>query len=148
VTAGAVPRVSPAKDWTLLGYRTIAYVVGVFLPVLAGGAIYGLATAHGASVSAAAGRPPVVKIIGPVHGFLYIMLLLLVLTLFFREWNLGARWPLLFTVLVGLSGTVPFLSFVAERAVTRRVRARRAALATTSTAPADHGAASRPPTAR
>jgi integral membrane protein len=114
------------RDRPLLAYRTIAYVVGVFLPILAGGAIYGLATATASeSVSQAAGRPIVVKVIGPVHGFLYIMLLLLVLTIYFREWNAGRRWPLVFTVLVGLSGTVPFLSFVAERAVTRRVRARR-----------------------
>ena len=34
-----------------------------------------------------------------------------------------ARWPWKFTILVLLAGTVPFLSFVAERKVTHRVRA-------------------------
>jgi hypothetical protein len=37
-----------------------------------------------------------------------------------------SRWPLRYTILVLLAGTVPFLSFVAERKVTRRVRAAQA----------------------
>ncbi len=113
--------VAPERpDWPLRAYRTVAIIVGIGLPILLVGAIYGLATAHGASVSKAAGRPTAVEVVGPIHGFLYIALLLLALTLSFRE-----RWPIGFTLLVCLAGTVPFASFVAERAVTRRVRGRR-----------------------
>jgi integral membrane protein len=130
-------------DWPLRVYRTIAYTVGVFLPILLVGAIYGLATAHGAGWRVAAGRPTVVKVIGPLHGFLYIVLLLMVLTMSLRE-----RWNPVFTVLVGLSGTIPFLSFVAEHFVTKRVRARRAASRPGPVAPEAAGAASRPPTGR
>lgn len=130
-------------DWALLAYRVIAYVVGVFLPILLVGALYGIATRDGHSIGYAAGRPTVEKVIGPIHGFLYIVLLVLVLTLALRE-----RWNPVFTVLVGLSGTVPFLSFVAERAVTRRVRARRSGQRPAPVADVPAGAASRPPTAR
>jgi integral membrane protein len=45
--------------------------------------------------------------------------------------DLGRRagWPLGRMVLVMLAGTVPFVSFYAERVVTRRIRERRPALA-------------------
>lgn len=108
------------RDRPLLAYRVVAYVVGVGLPILLVGSIYGIATAHGLSVSKAAGRPTAVKIVGPIHGFLYLVLIVLALNLALRE-----RWNILFTVLVVGAGTIPFMSFVAERAVTRRVRARR-----------------------
>ena len=60
----------------------------------------------------------IVAVVGPAHGFLYMVYLVLAADLARR-----ARWKLPFTVLVLLAGTVPFLSFVAERVVTRRVRA-------------------------
>jgi len=62
--------------------------------------------------------PPPPRLVGPAHGFLYMVYLVLAADLARR-----ARWKLPFTVLVLLAGTVPFLSFVAERVVTRRVRA-------------------------
>lgn len=129
-------------DRVLQVYRVIAYVVGVFLPILLVGAIYGVLTVHHVPFSTAAGRPLVEKVIGPIHGFLYIALLLCVLTVGLRE-----RWNVVFLVLVGLSGTVPFLSFVAERQVTKQVRARRSAQQQGRESAAV-GAASRPPTGR
>lgn len=129
-------------DRVLQVYRAIAYVVGVFLPVLLVGAIYGVLTIHHVPVSTAAGRPLVEKVIGPIHGFLYIALLLCVLTIGLRE-----RWNVVFLVLVGLSGTVPFLSFVAERQVTKQVRARRSAQQQDRDG-AWADAATRPPTGR
>jgi integral membrane protein len=59
-------------------------------------------------------RPGVVAVLGPLHGFLYIVYLLTAVALAFLR-----RWPLLRTVLVMLAGTSPFLSFVAERKVSR-----------------------------
>jgi integral membrane protein len=56
----------------------------------------------------------VVAVLGPLHGFLYIVYLLTAVALAFLR-----RWPLLRTVLVMLAGTSPFLSFVAERKVSR-----------------------------
>lgn len=113
---------APRVDWLLRVYRILAYVVGVFLPILLGGAIYGLATQGDEGWRAAAGRPTVVQVIGPLHGFLYIVLVICALLLALRE-----RWNPVFAALVALAGTVPFLSFVAEHYVTQRVRARRAA---------------------
>lgn len=112
----------PRVDWLLRVYRILAYVVGVFLPILLGGAIYGLATQGDEGWRAAAGRPTVVQVIGPLHGFLYIVLVICALLLALRE-----RWNPVLAALVALAGTVPFLSFVAEHYVTQRVRARQAA---------------------
>jgi integral membrane protein len=93
----------------LLRYRVIAWVVGVGLVVL---------VLIGVPLKYAADQPAVVAVVGPIHGFLYIGYLLASLDLAIR-----GRWPLRRTVLVMLAGTVPFLSFVAERVVTRVVRA-------------------------
>jgi hypothetical protein len=53
-----------------------------------------------------------------VHGYLYLVYVVVAVDLWFR-----ARLPIGRTVLVVLAGTVPFMSFVAERWVTPRVRA-------------------------
>jgi len=119
VTGEPAPRV----DWLLRVYRTLAYITGVFLPILFAGAVYGLVTrGSGETWKQAAGRPTVVEVVGPLHGFLYIALVLCVGLLMIRE-----RWNPVFAVPVALAGTIPFLSFVAEHYVTQRVRARRAA---------------------
>jgi integral membrane protein len=91
----------------LLRYRVIAYVVGVLLLVLTAGTV----------VKYTGGTDAIVAVVGPAHGFLYVVYLLLAADLARR-----ARWSLRYTVLILLAGTVPFLTFVAERAVTRRVR--------------------------
>ena len=91
----------------LTRYRVIAYVVGVVLLVLT----YATVRKY------AADDASLVATVGPVHGLLYMVYLALTFDLGRR-----ARWSPGFTVLVMLAGTVPFLSFVAERAVVRRVR--------------------------
>jgi integral membrane protein len=92
-------------------YRVIAYVVGVLLLVLVGIAM---------PLKYFADRPLLVELIGPAHGFLYMVYLVLTFDLARR-----AGWALSRTVLFLLAGTVPVASFVAERRATRLVNAGR-----------------------
>jgi integral membrane protein len=62
-------------------------------------------------------EPRYSAIVGPVHGFLYIIYLVVIVDL-----ALKARWSLKGTILVMLSGVVPVGSFFAERKVTQKVR--------------------------
>jgi integral membrane protein len=55
---------------------------------------------------------------GPVHGFLYLGYLVNTILL-----GTVMRWRPGRLVLVALAGTIPLMSFVAERSVTRQVRA-------------------------
>ncbi|MFG2038520.1 DUF3817 domain-containing protein [Dactylosporangium sp. NPDC048998] len=91
----------------LTRYRVVAWIVGVLLIVLTVGTVLKYTN----------GDDTIVAVVGPAHGFLYMVYLVFAADLARR-----ARWRLPFTVLVLLAGTVPFLSFVAERVVTRRVR--------------------------
>ncbi|HVV31384.1 MAG TPA: DUF3817 domain-containing protein [Mycobacteriales bacterium] len=120
-TGSAVP-VAPRRDVLLTAYRVLAIVVGFGLLTLV---FVGLPLEYGAD------HPGVDKIVGPVHGFLYIVYLLLAGQLWQRE-----RWPLRFALPIGCAGFVPFLSFFAERRVTRAVR-QRAASAPTAVPAAD-----------
>ena len=88
----------------LTRYRIIAWIVGVVLILL---------VVVGMPLKYLAGNATVVESIGPAHGFLYMLYLL-------AAFDLGRRlgWPLRRMVLVMLAGTVPFLSFQAERVVT------------------------------
>jgi integral membrane protein len=99
------------RDGALLRYRVMAWIVGVLLIVLVFVAI----------PLQLAGHPRTVEIVGQVHGFMYIVYVIVAFLLSIRE-----RWPLLRTVLVLLAGTIPIMSFVAERKVTGWVNARRA----------------------
>ena len=92
----------------LLRYRIVAYVVGVGLIVL---------VLIGVPLQTAGHNDSVVKIVGPLHGFLYMVYLVLVLDLARR-----CRWNPIRMILVMAAGTVPFLSFVAEHYTTRAVR--------------------------
>ena len=107
---------TPAVRGALLRYRVIAYVVGVVLLVLVLVAM---------PLKYLADEPRLVEIIGPIHGFLYMGYLALAALLCFKM-----RWPLGRTALVLLAGTVPFLSFVVERRVTRLVHEQADALPT------------------
>jgi integral membrane protein len=98
----------------LTRYRVIAYVVGVILVVL---------VVVGMPLKYLADQPRVVQIVGPAHGFLYIVYLLAVFDLGRR-----GRWPIGRMLLVMLAGTIPFLTFYAERVVTRWVRTSEAAV--------------------
>ena len=90
----------------LLRYRVLAYAVGVGLVVLV---LIGIPLQL-------AGHPSVVHVVGPVHGFLYIVYLAASADLARR-----ARWPVRHLVPLILAGLVPFLAFLVERRVTRRI---------------------------
>jgi integral membrane protein len=94
---------------SLVRYRVMAYITGVMLLLLCFVAIPIQIWGH---------NDGPVSVIGTAHGFLYCVYLLAAFDLALR-----ARWSALGTVFVLLAGTIPFLSFVAERIVTRRTRA-------------------------
>lgn len=98
-----------AVEPALARYRVMAYVVGVMLLILVFVAVplrYFFDT------------PEVSAVVSPLHGFLYAVYLLAVLSLGTRS-----QWTFMRTVLVMLGGTVPFLSFWLERRVTSQVEA-------------------------
>ncbi|HKS48594.1 MAG TPA: DUF3817 domain-containing protein [Amycolatopsis sp.] len=94
----------------LLRYRVLAYATGVALLCLTVAFI----------LKYAADSPGMMSWAGVTHGLFYMVYLVLAVDL-----ALKARWSIKGTVLVLLAGTIPFLSFVAERAVTHRVEAGR-----------------------
>jgi integral membrane protein len=94
----------------LVRYRAIAYTVGVGLLLLCVATVLDWGFHH----------PQMAEIVGPLHGFLYMIYLAIAVDL-----ALKSRWSIVGTLLVLVSGTIPFLSFVCERQVTRRVRAGR-----------------------
>lgn len=89
----------------LTRYRVIAYVVGVVLVIL---------VLVGMPLKYLADEPVVVETVGPAHGFLYMVYLVAVFDLSRR-----ADWPLIRMIKIMLAGTVPIVSFYAERVVTR-----------------------------
>lgn len=93
---------------TLFYYRCIAYTVGVLLLVLTYGTIQDWT----------GGSQTIVAIVGPLHGFLYMGYLVLAFVL-----SRQAKFGWLFTLLMLAAGTVPFLTFVVERLVDKRVQA-------------------------
>ncbi len=93
----------------LTRYRVMAYVVGVMLLVL-------LLVAM--PLKYLADSEGVIGVVGPLHGFLYAVYLLATLSV-----GTKSLWSFRRTVGVMLAGTIPFLSFVAERRVTRDVQA-------------------------
>lgn len=92
----------------LARFRVMAYVVGIGLLALCAAMIlnYGF------------DEKQFTKIVGPFHGFLYIIYFLATVDL-----ALKARWSVKGTVLVLLAAMVPFLSFFVERRVTHKVHA-------------------------
>ena len=108
-TETSAPTVPPKVRGALGRYRVMAYIVGVMLLLLVAVAMPLKYLAH---------TPGPVAVIGTAHGFLYAVYLLAAFDLALR-----ARWRALGTLGVLLAGTVPFLSFVVERRVTRRTRA-------------------------
>ena len=90
-------------------YRVMANVVGVVLVVFLLVAV---------PLRYLGDQPRMSQTISPIHGFLYVVYLVLTVDLSRR-----AGWSVLRTLLVALAGTVPFLSFVVERRMTREVQA-------------------------
>jgi integral membrane protein len=101
-TSGRTDRVAAL----LVGYRIAAYATGVMLLVLTASVVlhYGFGDRRLAWSA-------------PVHGFLYMGYLVTTVLL-----GTSVRWRPGRMVLVALAGTIPLMSFVAERSVTREVR--------------------------
>jgi integral membrane protein len=95
----------------LARFRVMAYVVGVGLLALCVAMVlnYGF------------DQEQYSRVIGPVHGFLYILYFLATVDL-----ALKVRWTVKRTLLILLAAMVPFVSFVAERRVTHEVQGHRA----------------------
>jgi integral membrane protein len=90
----------------VLRYRVMAYIVGVLLIVL---------VFVGIPLQVFAHQDAVVNYVGTVHGILYIVYLVMAYMLTRRlRMNLGQ------TAIVLLAGTIPVMTFVVERWVTRR----------------------------
>jgi len=100
----------------LLRYRVMATVVGVLLVVLV---LVGVPLKYLAEDGT---RPQltgewITQNLGVAHGWLYMIFLVVAFLLSRR-----ARWDIGFTLTTLLCGTVPLLSFWAERRATARVR--------------------------
>ena len=92
----------------LLRYQVMAYLVGALLVVL---------TLVGLPLKYWYADDRVVTWTGMPHGWLYMILIITAVDVGRRA---GWSWRRL--LLIALAGTVPFLSFVAERSATRDVR--------------------------
>jgi integral membrane protein len=91
----------------ILRYRVMAYTVGVGLIVL---------VFIGIPLQYAANSPDVVKIVGPIHGALYIVYLLAAADLARRT-----RFGLLQIAAMICAGFVPIAAFLVERQVVHRL---------------------------
>ncbi len=118
----------------LTRYRALAYATGVFLLLLT---LHVLVQWHQASSEGLAfadapglGRwiPGAEHWVPITHGYLYLAYVIVAIDLWFRT-----RLPSGRMVLVVLAGTIPGMSFVAERWVTHRVRPMLAAQTSSST---------------
>lgn len=97
----------------LIRYRVMAYLVGTLLIVLT---LVGLPLKYGYD------NATVVLWTAIPHGWLYMVLLI-------TAFDLGrrAKWSIWRLLAIALAGTIPFLSFVAERSATKDVKAKLAA---------------------
>jgi integral membrane protein len=96
-------------------YRIMAWIVGTLLVVL---------VCIGLPLKYIGGDDTVVLWTAIPHGYLYMILLITAVDL-----GLRAKWSWRRLILIALAGTVPFLSFVAERSATKNIRAQLAAQA-------------------
>jgi len=90
-------------------YRVMAWIVGVGLLILV---FVGVPLQYGAGV------PQVSEIVGPFHGFLYIVYLVCALDLARR-----ARFTLLQMAGMIAAGFLPFVAFIVEHRVMKRLAA-------------------------
>jgi integral membrane protein len=107
VTAPAGPPAGTSSG-VLTRYRVMAYVTGV---VLATSCLVGLSFWPWYVGEGAAG------VLWTAHGWLYVLYVAAAFHLAYR-----LRWTPVRTVLVLLAGTIPLMSFVAERRVTADLR--------------------------
>jgi integral membrane protein len=108
-TPGVGTPLDPKIARTLLIYRIVAWIVGTGLVIL---------VFVGIPLQVWGNSDGVVKVVGTMHGWLYMLYLVLVLVLA-RQ----CRWNPVRMILVMLAGTIPFLSFVAEHYTTKYVKA-------------------------
>ncbi len=101
-------------EGSLTRYRILAYIVGIGLAVL---------VFIGIPLQVAAHSPGVVKVVGPLHGFIYIIYLFAAFDMARR-----ARFTMPQMLMMLCAGLLPILAFVIERKVTARVRAEVAAV--------------------
>ena len=109
-TSATPQPITPAVRGALIRYRVIAYVVGVMLLLLVFVAM---------PLKYFADNPAAMDVIGPLHGFLYMVYLVGTFDLFRR-----VRWSFPRLVMTALAGTIPFLSFYAERKTTHELLGR------------------------
>jgi len=98
-----------SRKIALNAYRVMAYITGTGLVVLVCIAM---------PIKYFGGNNQPVAIVGALHGFFYMAYVVCSLVLAER-----CRWRPVRALLVALAGTIPFVSFYAERKVTKLVRA-------------------------
>jgi integral membrane protein len=108
-TASGAPVVPPKIMAALRRYRVAAFVVGWGLLLLCAAMVLKYVFDMGAAVA----------IWGPIHGALFVVYVIIAFDLAYKD-----RWSPLGTLWVLVAGTIPFVSFVAERQVQRKVLAR------------------------
>ncbi|HSK33120.1 MAG TPA: DUF3817 domain-containing protein [Propionicimonas sp.] len=146
------PALPPALRSALMRYRVMANIVGVLLIVLVligvplanfdGTSMWGVFDSTPAiwtdGTQAHAVGEWITTVLGVAHGWLYMLCLLMEFVLSRR-----AAWPMGFTLVTLVCGTVPVLSFWAEHRATAQVRRDHAVASTGSTtgdgAPAVNG---------
>lgn len=116
-TPAVLPQAGP-----LLRYRVLAYATGVFLLLLTAHVLiqWQQSASQGIGFTEAKGLgawlPGGEHWVPMVHGYLYLAYVVVAVDLWLRT-----RLPVVKTALVVLAGTVPFMSFVAERWVRAHV---------------------------
>ena len=105
----AAPVVPPKILSAFKRYRVAAFVVGWGLLILCAAMVAKYAFGMGAAVA----------IWGPIHGALFVVYVIIAFDLAYKD-----RWSPLGTIWVLIAGTIPFVSFVAERQVQRKVLSR------------------------
>lgn len=107
--AARPPVVPPKIMAAFRRYRVAAFVVGWGLLILVAAMVLKYAFGLGAAVA----------VWGPIHGALFVVYVIIAFDLAYKD-----RWSPLGTVWVLVAGTIPFVSFVAERQVQRKVLSR------------------------
>ncbi|RFS82747.1 DUF3817 domain-containing protein [Actinomadura spongiicola] len=97
----------------LVRYRVLALVVGTLLVLLVIGMVLKYSPID---------EPALAGVVAPVHGFLYMVYLLVAYDLWRRT-----GWPLSRMVMIVLGGIVPLMTFFVERGIVRDARALRKA---------------------
>ena len=92
----------------VLRYRVMAFITGVLIIVL---------FFIGIPLQFAASQPAVDQYVGQIHGFLYIVYVIMAFLLALRLRMRLLSWQV---IVLLLAGTIPVLTFVVERWMTRR----------------------------